>query len=139
MPLPKLFKDFSDVKRPTYLDPAIKKIAVAEDVVVIFPSASVEEQLFWDFLERRGGHWIQQRTFGDIRIRGSTRVDFFSEQLKAAIFLDGWYFHSKTVGLDALKRSRVEQRGYRVYTFTFYSRADFDKRYKGWYFSNFTA
>ena len=129
------------VPKPPRLSTGKSKIAQAttDKLVPSELSASLEEEWIRRYLAKRRGHWYQQKTFGDIQERFSTRGDFISDEFKAVIFADGAYFHDQTKARDLVKNSTVRQRGFRVFRFRYETMEYLMQAFPIWYNENFTS
>lgn len=115
----------------------IKREDTSKEITVTYPNQSVEEEIIWRFIKKKNEYWRQQSSFGNIKERGSTRVDFINDFFKAALFADGFYFHQYKSAWDEVKRSLVRKHGYRVYVWTYHSREELERNISAWYSRDF--
>ena len=145
MPLPTLKKTgklttlYQDQPDPPRLGERalIKREDKSDEIVVVFPNASEGEQIVWDYISKRDSFWRQQVTFGDIRERGSTRVDFINDRIMAALYPQGAFVHRFKSAWDAVKYSLVRKRGYRVFEWLYYSNEHLKRHLDDWYQRDF--
>jgi len=117
---------------------AIRKGGAPKEIVVIPPNQSVEEQWVWEYITKRNPYWRQQQVFGNIKERGSTRVDFINDYYKAALYPEGLFVHRNRIAKDLVKYSLVRKRGYRVFVFMFTNLAYVKRNFPKYYSENFT-
>jgi hypothetical protein len=137
--LPKLGGRLERIENPTLPREraVIKREDKSDEIVVVFPNASEGEQIVWDYISKRDPFWRQQVTFGDIRERGSTRVDFINDRIMAALYPQGAFVHRYKSAWDAVKYSLVRKRGYRVFEWIYYSNEHLKRHLDDWYARDF--
>jgi hypothetical protein len=111
----------------------VKREDTSEQIVVQFPNASEGEQIVWDYISKRDDRWIQQSTFGNIKERGSTRVDFLHPIFMIALYPQGAFVHRFKSAWDAVKYSLVRKHGYRVVEWIYYSNEHLKRNLERWY------
>jgi hypothetical protein len=111
----------------------VKREDTSEQIVVQFPNASEGEQIVWDYISKRDDRWIQQSTFGNIKERGSTRVDFLHPIFRIALYPQGAFVHRFKSAWDAVKYSLVRKHGYRVVEWIYYSNEHLKRNLERWY------
>jgi hypothetical protein len=133
--LPKLGGRLERIENPTLPREraVIKREDKSDEIVVHFPNASEGEEIVWQYISKRDDRWIQQQTFGDIRERGSTRVDFLHPIFMIALYPQGAFVHRYKSAWDAVKYSLVRKRGYRVVVWLYYSNEHLKRNLSDWY------
>ena len=111
----------------------IRREDTSDQIVVVAPNASELEQITWDFIKKKDYRWTQQITFGNIKERGSTRVDFIHPFLMIALYPQGAFVHRYKSAWDAVKYSLVRKHGYRVVEWICYSNEHLKRNISAWY------
>ena len=111
----------------------IRREDTSEQIVVVAPNASEGEQIVWEYISKRDDRWVQQQTFGNIKERGSTRVDFLHPYLMIALYPQGAFVHRFKSAWDAVKYSLVRKRGYRVVEWIYFSNDHLKRNLQRWY------
>jgi hypothetical protein len=137
--LPKLAGRLERIENPPLLNERalIRREDTSEQIVVHAPNASEGEEIVWQYISKRDPFWRQQVTFGNIRERGSTRVDFINDRIMAALYPQGAFVHRYKSAWDAVKYSLVRKRGYRVYEWIYYSNEHLKRHLDDWYQRDF--